>query len=79
MVNDALSGSASVVSSNIRLSEAIIVGAGAVVVNHFDEGCIVIAGVPAKRKGPVLSHKGVPERSAENWRNYQSRSDRSRL
>ena len=53
-------GSASVVSSNIRLSEEIIVGAGAVVVNHFDEGFIVIAGVPAKRKGPVSSHKGVP-------------------
>ena len=57
-------GSASVVSSNIRLSEEIIVGAGAVVINHFDEGCIVIAGVPAKRTGHASSHKGVPERSA---------------
>jgi UDP-3-O-[3-hydroxymyristoyl] glucosamine N-acyltransferase len=57
-------GSASVISSNIRLSENIIVGAGAVVVNNFDECSIVIAGVPAKRKGPVSSHKGVPERSA---------------
>jgi UDP-3-O-[3-hydroxymyristoyl] glucosamine N-acyltransferase len=54
-------GAASVVSSNIRLSEKIIVGAGAVVVNHFDEGGVVIAGVPAKIKGPVSTHKGVPQ------------------
>jgi UDP-3-O-[3-hydroxymyristoyl] glucosamine N-acyltransferase len=54
-------GSASVVSSNICISEGIIVGAGAVVVNNFDEGYIVIAGVPAQRKGPVTSHKGVPK------------------
>jgi UDP-3-O-[3-hydroxymyristoyl] glucosamine N-acyltransferase len=57
-------GAASVVSSNIRLAEDIIVGAGAVVVNPFDERAIVLAGVPAKRKGPVSSHKGVPGRSA---------------
>lgn len=57
-------GAASVVSSNIRLSEGIIVGAGAVVVTQFDEGDIVIAGVPAKMKGPVSTHKGVPRNTA---------------
>ena len=58
-------GAASVVSSNIRLSEGIIVGAGAVVVTHFDEGNIVVAGVPAKMKGPVSAHKGVPRNTAD--------------
>jgi UDP-3-O-[3-hydroxymyristoyl] glucosamine N-acyltransferase len=53
-------GAASVVSSNIMLSEDIIVGAGAVVINHFNAKGVVIAGVPAKIKGPVSTHKGVP-------------------
>ncbi len=57
-------GAASVVNSNITLSEDIIVGAGAVVVNHFNERGVVIAGVPAKIKGPVSTHKGVPRKAA---------------
>jgi len=62
--NKCFLGAAAVVSSNIRLAEDIIVGAGAVVVNHFDEKSIVLAGVPAKIKGPVSTHKGVPRKPA---------------
>lgn len=57
-------GAAAVVSSNIRLAEGIIVGAGAVVVNHFVESGIVLVGVPARRKGAVSLHNGVPIKPA---------------
>lgn len=57
-------GSASVVSSNIKIAEDCIVGAGAVVVKNIDKVESIVAGVPAKLIGyvkPAKKLKGVPQ------------------
>ncbi|TVQ45485.1 MAG: hypothetical protein EA362_08840 [Saprospirales bacterium] len=56
-------GSASVVSSNIKVPKGSIVGAGAVVTRSFEEENITLAGVPAKiikRENFKVKPKGVP-------------------